>query len=289
MPSSAIQLRNLTEADIPFAMRLKTAAGWNQTEADWRRFLELEPTGCFVAEYEGQPAATVTALSFEKKFGWIGMMLVASERRRLGIASKLLQHSVLYLTQRGVETAKLDATPAGKTVYDQFGFRDECLIERRLRPSSNVKTACDDRFTQFSHSCLPVLPRDLDGLAEFDAVIFGADRRRLLATLLREAPELCFQTDGGFVMGRRGTIATQIGPLVATDSAVAERLATATLRAIGDSSAIMDVPLNNPAADKLSANLGFQTQRELIRQYRGPNRYPGEPLRIFAIGGPELG
>jgi GNAT superfamily N-acetyltransferase len=281
MPSSAIQLRNLTEADIPFAMRLKTAAGWNQTEADWRRFLELEPSGTFLAEFEGQPAATVTALNYEQKFGWIGMMLVAPERRRLGIASALLQHSVAYLTQRGVETAKLDATPAGKTVYDQFGFHDEYLLERRLRPASTVPPKVA--------GCARIVPRDLDRVAEFDATCFGADRRRLLATLLRDAPDLCFQTDGGFVMGRRGMTATQIGPWVAENESVAERLLCAVLDAIGNAPVILDVPMCNRRADFLSTKFGFQKQRELIRQHRGPNSHPGDPSQVFGIAGPELG
>src|ERR1051325_8211177 len=215
MPTSAIRLRNLTRADIPFAMALKSAAGWNQTEPDWERFLDLEPDGCFLAEYESQPAGTVTALCYERKFGWIAMMLVDPQRRRLGIASVLLKSAVDYLQSRGVETAKLDATPMGKTLYDQFGFHDEFRFERRVRNSPPPPA---------SASCAPILPRDLDRIAEFDAAIFGADRGPLLASLLRNTPGLCFQTDGGFVMGRPGATDTQIGPLVATDRLAAARL-----------------------------------------------------------------
>jgi hypothetical protein len=45
VPSSSIHL--LTERDIPGAMRLKEAAGWNQTEDDWLRLLKLEPSPIF--------------------------------------------------------------------------------------------------------------------------------------------------------------------------------------------------------------------------------------------------
>ncbi|MSR65646.1 MAG: GNAT family N-acetyltransferase [Verrucomicrobiae bacterium] len=281
MSSSALRLRNLTAADIPFATRLKSIAGWNQMEADWRRFIELEPDVCFVAEYEGRPAGTVTAIRFEERFGWIGMMLVDPDRRRLGIASALLQHAMDYLTVRKVETIKLDATPAGKTVYDQHGFKDEYLIERGLRPASPS--------AMIVPHCSRVLPRDLDTVAEFDAEIFGADRRSLLATLLRDAPEYCFQTDGGFVMGRRGTTAAQIGPLVARNTAAAERLLANVLRSVGNSPVILDVPMCNQAAVALSARVGFQKQRELIRQVRGTNRFPGDLQQIFGITDTELG
>ena len=33
----------MTKADIPAGMALKARAGWNQSEADWRRLLALEP------------------------------------------------------------------------------------------------------------------------------------------------------------------------------------------------------------------------------------------------------
>ena len=36
---SEIKIRLLFESDIPAAMQLKEAAGWNQTEDDWRRLL----------------------------------------------------------------------------------------------------------------------------------------------------------------------------------------------------------------------------------------------------------
>ena len=40
------QVRLLTSSDIPQAMLLKQTVGWNQTEQDWLRVLELEPEGC---------------------------------------------------------------------------------------------------------------------------------------------------------------------------------------------------------------------------------------------------
>ncbi len=52
--------RLLTLADIPGAMLLNHAAGWNQTEADWRRVIELEPEGCFCIEREGRLVSTTT-------------------------------------------------------------------------------------------------------------------------------------------------------------------------------------------------------------------------------------
>src|SRR5438094_415209 len=94
--------------DIPLGMRLKQQAEWNQTEADWRRFLDLEPEGCFVAVLDGESVATVTTCVFGA-IGWIAMMLVDVRVRGRGIASALMRHALEYLDGRGVRTVRLDA------------------------------------------------------------------------------------------------------------------------------------------------------------------------------------
>ena len=38
-------MRVMTEADIPFGMKLKNITKWNQLPADWKRFIDLEPKG----------------------------------------------------------------------------------------------------------------------------------------------------------------------------------------------------------------------------------------------------
>ena len=74
--SAAMRLRTMTKADIPAGLRLKEIAGWNQTAADWKRFLEASPEGCFVAEEDGRVCGTATTISFENRFAWVGMVLV---------------------------------------------------------------------------------------------------------------------------------------------------------------------------------------------------------------------
>ena len=53
-----LRLRLMTRGDLPFADSVRFLAGWNQTPADWERFLATEPDGCFLAEWNGAPAGT---------------------------------------------------------------------------------------------------------------------------------------------------------------------------------------------------------------------------------------
>src|SRR4029079_8644736 len=92
-----VEVRLLFESDIPAAMQLKEAAGWNQTEDDWGRLLMLEPDGCFGAIKDGGLLCTTTTTTYCNELAWIGMVLVDPEHRRQGIAAKLMTVALDYL------------------------------------------------------------------------------------------------------------------------------------------------------------------------------------------------
>ena len=71
------EVRLLTEGDVKAALTLQRTEGWNQTERDWSRLLQLEGARCFAAEVEGHVIATVTTVTYGGTLAWIGMMLVA--------------------------------------------------------------------------------------------------------------------------------------------------------------------------------------------------------------------
>src|SRR5271156_4343745 len=116
-----LRIRDMTVADIPFGMRLKNQAGWNQVEADWRRLLDLQPDGCFVAELDGAPAGTVTTCRFGP-VAWVAMMLVDRSLRSHGIGRALMSRAVGDLDSAGIRTIRLDATPLGQPLYESLDF-----------------------------------------------------------------------------------------------------------------------------------------------------------------------
>src|SRR6266545_3006133 len=214
MPETGrIEIRLLGELDIPAAMKLKELARWNQTENDWHCLLQLEPRGCFGAFLDGSLVGTTTSTTYGRELAWIGMVLVNPQNRRCGIATRLIKTALDYLRQK-VITVKLDATPEGRRVYEGLGFEAESLIERwagiaRATPvddSNNVETAADmDIETRFE-------------MVELDRRVFGADRSRLIETLIDNAcvaPVLTRTADrrlSGYGLARRGTNAGYVGP-----------------------------------------------------------------------------
>lgn len=117
-------------------MALKDEAGWNQTEQDWLALFESSPGGCFGIEIGGALASTITAVTYESGLAWIGMVLTAERYRRQGLASALMQHTLDYLSHKPIDWIKLDATFAGRPLYERFGFEYECDIERWGRPGA---------------------------------------------------------------------------------------------------------------------------------------------------------
>jgi Acetyltransferase (GNAT) family len=93
----SVRFRLMTIEDTPEAMQLKDSASWNQTAADWARFLSANPEGCFVAEHEGRVVGTSTSIIYEGRFAWIGMVIVDSQYRGQGIGTALLERAIRFL------------------------------------------------------------------------------------------------------------------------------------------------------------------------------------------------
>jgi len=272
----------MAPSDIPGGLRLNTLAGWNQTEADWQRFLRGSPNGCFVAEDGARVVGTAATLAYEDRFAWIGMVLVDPEYRGRGIGTKLLQRAIEYLDQAGIPTLKLDATPLGKPLYEKLGFVSEYEIERWIlqrTTGKSVPNAASD-------------PVKLSEIVACDRGVFGADRGGLLRTLDEQAPELTLAAGRGregYAFGRHGLFADHLGPWMAHDSKTARSLLDDFLARSPRSTVVVDSPKSNTAAARTLREAGFSVSRPLTRMHRGPNAFPGRPEMLCAILGPEFG
>lgn len=280
-----VTIRCMEAGDIPDGLRLCRIAGWNQIEQDWRRFISMEPAGCFVACCDGKVCGTAATVSYGDRCGWIGMVLVDPEVRGRGIGTELLKKTIAYLENAGVETQKLDATPMGHGLYLQLGFVDEYQIER-----------WEGKGRGAGGPALGLMTRDqLQLVCCWDREIFGADRTRLLTRIWEEGPAYsAVATRGtdilGYMLGRAGARAHYLGPWVALPgTGIAARLFTEFLARVPDESVFVDISLPNPEAKEIVSSAGFVQQRILTRMYRGPNRHPGIPAHVAALAGPELG
>jgi GNAT superfamily N-acetyltransferase len=280
----------MTRADIPAGMRLKDLAGWNQTSDDWKRFLETSPDGCFVAEVDGQVCGTVTTISFENRFAWIGMVLVDPEYRGRGIGTRLLERAIEHLDKLRIPAIKLDATPQGKPLYEKLHFQSEYEIGRwALR-----RTLSESAKESSSSECDSLGSGLLESIFAADREIFGADRSSLLRSLHESAPQLTMgvlNSDSleGYAFGRQGSFADHLGPWMAKDAATARNLLELFLARSAREVVVVDCLNANSFAGDLLKSFGFCYSRPLTRMYRGANDYRGRTELLCAILGPEFG
>ena len=280
-----VEIRPLALEDIGEAMRLKSAAGWNQTGSDWDRLLKLEPGGCFAATVCGMVVGTTTTTTYGRGLAWVGMVLVSRDFRRRGIATKLVRAALGWLSESGVSAVKLDATPEGAHVYEGLGFEAESRIERWsgvARPSA----VADRSVGEVS---------DPSTLFALDRRVFGADRSPLLSALCADAAvsPLASVTPGGSVRGyvltRSGSEAFYVGPLVAEDVGVAASLLDGALGNLAGRRVFVDLNTTFEGGAEELASRGFVRQRVLIRMRYGGRSAAVTSPSVFAIAGPEYG
>ena len=164
-----IDIRSMASCDLPFCGRLSEQAGWNQTASDWRRFIEIQSDGCFVAEQGGQPVGTVTTCVFDQ-VGWIGMLLIEPSARRQGVGRALMNRSIQYLESQAVDAIRLDATPMGESLYMSLGFKNQY---RLTRFTGSVRSPGDEHTSDFFQK------PDWGRIATFDEGLTGYSRQKL--------------------------------------------------------------------------------------------------------------
>jgi GNAT superfamily N-acetyltransferase len=273
-------VRTLTPADIPAAMRIKEAAGWNQTEIDWHNLLRLAPETCFGVECGGVLAATVTAVCYQRRLAWIGMVLTDPAHRRRGFARRLMAYAIEALTALRMEWIKLDATEMGAPLYRQLGFEPECGIERWGTIAGPALGMPDLSW------------QDHGSMLDRDA--FGADRSELLAMLAPlGAAGLGDDADESYAMARPGSQAAYFGPCVSGRAeAVGELLAWFLARHPGEP-VYWDLLPHNAEAVRLAQAFGFTPLRRLVRMVRrgvpGTAPLAHDDSQVFAIAGFEYG
>lgn len=276
-------IRTMQAADIDGAMRLKEAAGWNQTPSDWKRLLRLEPDGCFVDECDGIVAGTTTAFRHGSDLAWIGMVLVLPEFRRRGIARGLMKHALRWLQRRGNRISRLDATDMGRPLYVQLGYRDETVIERWQRPPVADPSPGQTRGSIASLS---------SANAMLDREACGYDRSTLIRDLAGDSSVQSAQSESGFAFGRPGSSAWFVGPCVAKSQSSARELLTGLLDGHESDVVFWDLLPSNGSATDLASSLGFLPARRLVRMVRdGSHTNPSvaEPDHVYAAAGFEFG
>jgi len=261
-----LQIRTMSNDDLPFAVKITGQMGWNLAEGDFNFMIELEPEGCFVAVDDSERIGLATTISYGD-IGWFGNLVVNDAYRNRGTGSKLVKHSIEYLLRKHVKTVGLYAYDNRIHFYKRLDFKydsDFIVMTGKGFPS------------QSSSNARKVQESDIASVVEFDESCFGSSRRKLLEPILLDNDNICYTiTENDHVLAYaaakmyRGM--AELGPLVC--SAGRDNLSIELLKAILDKLEGIEVSLFLPTKESTIINMlegkGFTREFRVARMFHG--------------------
>lgn len=270
-------------ADLPGAFVLSTEVGWNQSSADWRRMLMMEPEGCFVAVDAGKVVGTTLCCVFGT-IAWLAMVIVSPSHRSRGLGKQLVKQGLDFAQQRGAVSVRLDATPLGEKVYRQLGFHPQFELFRM----SGVSAVPLTDATNLQCEIVSATSSEFSDILQLDQLATRTDRSKLLRRLCEETSALIAKSaEGrtiGFLARRQGRLAEQFGPCCGAPE-VSQALLRQALESSQGKNVIVDIPARRADLLAVTREFGLTPQRTLLRMCRGPTVIEDEQHFHISYGG----
>jgi len=198
----------------------------------------------FALRSRDQTCGFATAVPYAD-FAWIGNLIIAPEKRGMGLGRHLFDQVCDKLRRSGIQSLWLTASEQGRPLYASRGFRPCDRIERWQM-----------FIPPLQHCSAPVLPTDLEHLYRMDRRVWGTDRRLILQYL----------ATGGRIIRTGNSIALLqnygslkvLGPWLSREHSPREHAAVirTAIRAAGGGTLHIDV-LASTGAAALLAECGF--------------------------------
>ncbi len=263
-----LQVKVMTAKDYGFAVDLANTMDWGMEIADFRFNQTLEPEGCLVLFNDLEPVGIATCISFGR-VGWFGNLIVKKEQRKHGAGHLILEHAINYLKDNGVETIGLYAYQHLKEFYGKSGFKPDIDL-----------TVMHNNKVQAGNWKLPKLETqpDFSAINRFDSEFFGADRSRLLKSIMQEKNNLCYASmDGkeveGYILSKTYENMAEVGPLVCSQDKprVALDLLKTVLTGLESKRVALYLPhnQNQKGIQEFLLDAGFQKDFSLSRMFLG--------------------
>lgn len=280
------ELRDATLADLPAIAEMREAVGWGVQEWALRAVIGQADARCLVVEAPDGSAAAVGSGIVYGPIGFVGNMIVAEAHRRLGLGAAVLETITDFLTDAGCLRLELNATSAGRPLYERHGFASVGSSDVAHVPRTAPLTPAPDLTVRAGD------PAELDRLADFDRPRFGGDRRRILAAQLGEPGITLLIAERGAQVTGYGMLnpaAGRIGPLLADRPDVA---AAIVAQAFAREPELAEIRLNlrpgNVGGVAWLAGIGVATEPWDGFMARGTD-VPRRPETIYGIAIGALG
>jgi GNAT superfamily N-acetyltransferase len=264
-----VAISRLAPEDLDVCLELAADRDWQPERRKWALLFEVgEVYG--IRDPAGGLAGSVTLTRYGPELAIVSMMLVASRFGRRGLGRRLMTH---VLVQAGDTTVFLYATPLGRPLYEQLGFR-----------AVGEVTTSVGRFTGApAGGTRPAEERDRDAMLALDAAATGVDRTDLLTRYFRLAVQLrVLEHDGavhGFAAASPNVDSVVVGPLVAPDLDAARTLIADVATEI-DAPVRLDLDHRHDGLREWAQERGVAPRTDTSLMVHGDRELPGARERL---------
>lgn len=257
--------------------------GWNPGLHDTPCFYTTDPNGFFVGLLDNEPISCISAVAYDKNFGFIGFYIVKPEYRGKGYGLKIWNVAIAYLKTQNIG---LDGVVAQQSNYMKSGFK---LAYSNIRYEGIAKSTTEQfpEIVQLSEV-------SFDDIFQYDTNLFSVPRPQFLKCWVQQPESQAIAAiQNGKVVGysviRKCRSGYKIGPLFADTKELANELFLASSNFVEPGTQIyLDTPETNQAAVALAESHGMNKVFETARMYT--KSQPNIDIsRVFGVTTFELG
>lgn len=266
---SNLFIRNIQLSEMNFPIQLNSLEDRNPGLFDAEYFYRTDPGGFFAAFLDEKPAGCISAVSYGKNYGFIGMHIVLKEFALSPVRDELLKAAMKKLEGRNIG---INCLPSQKEYYESFGFKFAHRIYTFEGLSHRNFNVPYDVVSPY------LFPFPL--LHQFDKKCFPYDRKAFIQFWLSQPKSLiqAVVNDNkysGYGLFRPCETGYSISPLFSDDCVTAEKILSSLIYYMEpDQPFYMDIPEPNDNA------LGLADRMEMKKA--------GESLRMYSISEPDI-
>lgn len=275
------EIRAMQPNEVAVAVEWAAREGWNPGASDAQLYYGVDPAGFLVGVLGEEPVATISAVRYGERYGFLGYYIVAPEHRGRGYGIAMWRRAMAHLRGRNVG---LDGVPAQVANYARSGFALDHgnWIARGSGGGSDPGTT------------LAIDAATIDAVLAYDRGCVAVPRDAFVRAWCAQPGAIgrCVADASGTVRGygvvRPCREGLRVAPLFADDAATAHALLSALRSRAGAAPLSLLVPDANRAAEDVARAAGMELGTGTARMYT--HGRPEIPLeRWFGVTSFEVG
>ncbi|NCO12337.1 MAG: GNAT family N-acetyltransferase [Candidatus Pacebacteria bacterium CG_4_10_14_3_um_filter_34_15] len=277
------QIKNINLIKDNTPIDWATKEGWNPGVYDAKAFHMVDSSGFFVGYLGDKVISSLSAVSYDKTFGFLGFYIVKPEYRGKEYGIKIWNEALKHLPTQNIG---LDGVVGQQDNYKKSGFK---LAYKNIRYQGKGI----DKILPIKQ-LVSLSKVSFDQLQKYDDQIFPTSRPLFLKEWIKQPDSLSlgYVESGeliGYGMVRKCKDGFKVGPLFANNANIAHSLFQAFRSFVGKEETIfLDVPEPNKMAMEMAKIYKMKPVFETARMYT--KEFPKTPIhKVFGVTTFELG